>query len=330
MKEIRIKFETTKSMMDYIVSQLSTKFELIFSEKPDYVFFTSGTAHKCFQYDCVRIIIIGENLRPDFNLFDYACGFDKINFGDRYLYYPYYCGVYAKPYMTLALKKHLYSDDYYLKKKKFCNFIVSNGKGADPIREKFFRELNEFKKVDSAGPYLNNMNDEWCVPRGEDIQFREDYKFSLDFENSSYLGYATEKIISGFSGATIPIYWGDPSVNEQFNPKAFVNLHDFKNFDDAIEYIKEIDNSEKLFLEMVKQPILLENSNIPMMLEDSYLINFLSNIFEQSLEDAYRRTNRKIGWGYHYENKYRIGEEMQQDKLINGIYRIKKKLKKKR
>jgi hypothetical protein len=45
---------------------------------------------------------------------------------------------------------------------------------------------------------------------------------------------------------TIPIYWGNPLASLDFNPKAFINCHDYKSFDEVIELVKEIDSNETL------------------------------------------------------------------------------------
>ena len=42
-------------------------------------------------------------------------------------------------------------------KENFCNFVYSNSGWADPIREKFYKEISKYKRVDSGGAYLNNI-----------------------------------------------------------------------------------------------------------------------------------------------------------------------------
>lgn len=326
MKEIKIKFETSMEFQEHIIKSLSHKFEFQICDKPDYVVFDNGTTGKCFQYDCIRILMIGENLRPDFNLFDYACGFDYMEFGDRYLHYPLYCDVHFKPELQLALKKHTYSDEYYLKKQGFCNFVVSNGTDVNPIREDFFEELNKYRKVDSAGRYLNNMPNGWRVPEEEAAAFRKKYKFSLAFENSAYPGYTTEKIIRAFSGDTIPIYWGDPSVTENFNSKAFVNISGYQDFERALNQIREIDSNPELFLEMVKQPIINEESNTAQIIRDEYLLQFFERIFVQEPKEVLRRINKDYGWGFHYENRQKMYQEIEDNKRLNRAFRIMRKL----
>ena len=41
------------------------------------------------KYDCVRLMFMGENMSPDFTVFDYCIGFDFMEFGDRYFRLPF-------------------------------------------------------------------------------------------------------------------------------------------------------------------------------------------------------------------------------------------------
>ncbi|WP_232262536.1 glycosyltransferase family 10 domain-containing protein, partial [Helicobacter pylori] len=77
------------------------------------------------------------------------------------------------------------------------------------------------------------------------------YKFNLCFENSQGYGYVTEKILDAYFSHTIPIYWGSPSVAKDFNPKSFVNVHDFNNFDEAIDYIRYLHTHPNAYLDML-------------------------------------------------------------------------------
>ena len=53
---------------------------------------------------------------------------------------------------------------------------------------------------------------------------------------------------------SIPIYWGNPLVTKDFNPKAFINCNDYDNdFDAVIERIKELDNDPDKYLAMLRE-----------------------------------------------------------------------------
>ena len=86
-KVIKCKF---KENFEWTKKILEERYALVESESPDFVFFGCGSQNDCVDYNCVRIILMGENQRPNFNLFDYAAGFDQIQYEDRYLYFPLY------------------------------------------------------------------------------------------------------------------------------------------------------------------------------------------------------------------------------------------------
>lgn len=96
----------------------------------------------------------------------------------------------------------------------------------------------------------------WWYDEGK-INFLKNYKFTIAFENTKGNGYTTEKLTDAFMACSIPIYWGNPLVTREFNPKAFINCNDFDSFDSVIEYIKLLDNNDELYLEMLSQPPLL-------------------------------------------------------------------------
>lgn len=282
MKTIKIKFVDFYDTYDdfYIYQLLKKKYNVVISDKPDYVIY-SQWGYKHLKYDCIRIYYTGENLRPNFNNCDYAFGFDYIDFEDRYFRLPNYLAFdnYLK-LMDIVDKKHLDKDNLKIRD-KFCNMVCSNG--LNSYRIKFYKKLCDYKNVDSGGKLLNNVGG----PVKSKLEFQKKYKFSLAFENSSSNGYTTEKIIDAFASGGIPIYWGDSRVNEVFNNKAFINAHDFDSEEDLIEYIKKVDNDDKLYLSYIKEPAFVNKNYIKD--EQKKLEKFLYNIFDQPIENAKRR-----------------------------------------
>ena len=63
-------------------------------------------------------------------------------------------------------------------KSRFCNMVVSNSKCKS--RNNFYHLLNQQKKVDSGGKYLNNVGG----PVHDKLDFISKYKFTLAFENT--------------------------------------------------------------------------------------------------------------------------------------------------
>ena len=292
----------------------------IVSSNPDFAFCSANYKYEFIhKYDCVRIFLTGENIRPDFNLFDYAIGFDKtLHFEDRNFYYPQFLSNSQQLKKSIDRPKRPKED--FLSRNKFCNFIVSNAKAADPVRDHLLDTISAYKKVDSAGRYRNNMPDGKNV--ADKLSFMEGYRFSLVPENSSFPGYTTEKIIDAFAAGTIPIYWGDPRVEEQFNKDAFINVMNYQSDAELIERIREIDENEELYLKMLQTPILNPDGNVLNMMEESYLDEYLCHILDQDSKDALRRINYKYGWGQFEERDANYFYEMMNNKAITTLYRI--------
>lgn len=266
------------------INILKKHFDVILCDEPDYVIYSVyGKNH--LHYDCIRIFFTGECLFPDFNEADYAAGFDHLQIGDRYSRVPLYCALKYKPaYDSLANRKVYSQDD--IAGRDFCSFVVSNHMAVSG-RDVFFNKLSEYKQVASGGRYLNNVGG----PVADKIAFLRQYKFNIAFENSSVDGYITEKIVDAFTAGAVPIYYGDPRVAEDFNPKAFINVNDYPSFDAVIERIKEIDANDELYLEMLNQPCVQPGADI------TELEDFLLPIFRRPLSEARRRSHSMFaGW----------------------------------
>ncbi|MGN8436292.1 glycosyltransferase family 10 domain-containing protein, partial [Helicobacter pylori] len=82
---------------------LSQRYKITLHQNPnepsDLVFGSPiGSARKILSYqNTKRVFYTGENEVPNFNLFDYAIGFDELDFRDRYLRMPlYYASLHYK------------------------------------------------------------------------------------------------------------------------------------------------------------------------------------------------------------------------------------------
>ncbi len=285
MKTINLKYVDFWNGFDYkddiIFRFLNNSKEFIVNivdDNPDYIVF-SMFGKENFKYDCVKIFYTGEEFCPDFNLCDYAIGFDYIEFQDRYIRYPlYYTPHYEKDYLMMMNRK---VDD---NNRGFCSFVYSNN-NADYIRNLFFEKLSAYKAIASGGKVFNNQNG----PVKDKIAFERQYKFSIAFENCSHPGYTTEKIVQAFASGGIPIYWGNPLIGKEFNTKAFINLHDFESIDDCIQYIIKVDTDDELYKQMISQQP-KENLATDKLEIEKKLDAFLKNIFDQDVEKAFRRT----------------------------------------
>lgn len=282
MKTVKINFvdfwDDFNPQSSKFFSILSKKFNVIIDDNPEYIFF-SCFGFKHLNYDCIKIFYTGEQVSVDFDLCDYAIGFDYLVFEDRYIRYPYYLLTYTKEeILALNYKKH--QTDQEILSKGFASFIVSNEESISE-RIKFYTLLSSVKSVASGGKAENNLGYNVI----DKIDFISKYKFNIAFENNSYNGYTTEKIVDAFIAGTVPIYFGNPLIHKEFNPKSFVNITSKNDFAKAVERIIEINSNIKLYKSILNEKIIKEDSLIP---SDDDLGNFLYSIFDQELNNAFR------------------------------------------
>ncbi len=298
---------------NFIVNILKEEFDVEISEHPDYLFY-SVFSRDFLDYNCVRIFYTVENLVPDFNLCDYAIGFHYLDFEDRYLRYPYYLldaddgrnGGSRSFALEKALCKHENIEEKIAEKTDFCAFVYTNAEAA-PCRRRIFEALSKYKKVDSGGRYMNNTGG----AVSDKYEFQRKHRFVIAFENTSSPGYTTEKLVEAFAAGAVPIYWGDPKVDQVFNQQSFINCAEYgltaQGTEEAIAQIVKkvisVDRDESQYRKMLCEPAFLPTYSVDGQREA--LRRFLLHIVEQPLEDAYRRN--RYYWGERYERKQRIG-----------------------
>ena len=274
---------------------LREKYDILLDEKnPDFLF-CSCFYEKHFSYDCTKIYYTGENITPDFNIYDYAIGFDRITFGDRYFRLPLY-RLYQKqedgcPHEDSFWKYEL------ARKTKFCNFLYSNDLCASEQRIQLLEAIEIYKHVECGGKIRNNIGGRV----GDKDKWLRDFKFTIACENSSKPGYVTEKIFEALRAHTIPVYWGDTLIAQDFNPRRFINCHDFANFEAVVTEIRRLDEDPEACLAMLKEPWFTDGVP-PLPLDDTALKDFLYHIIEQGPE-ASRRTIRDGFTRHYWENR---------------------------
>ncbi len=309
MKEIRIWFCEHYVMKQRTLSILKKRYRIIIDKKaPRYVFCSSKDLDIYRYRDAVRICYEMENLVPDFSLSDYAMGNAYLTFEDRYLRVTDYmaCEQYRTD-LELAARRHLEIVPG-MAERKFCCMVVSNGTGGDDFRNRLFHALSEYKRVDSGGRYGNNIG----LPQGvaDKLAFQKQYKFVIACENSSSPGYTTEKIVQGFSAGAVPIYWGNPRIEEEFHGKAFVNAHRFRAMDEVVREVAAIDKDPARYLRMLEEPAFA----VDIKQWEQAVEQFLWHIFDQEWEEAFRRN--RVFWGRMYEKRRNIG-----DAAYNAIHK---------
>ena len=291
-----------------ITNILKQRYNVEISDNPDYIFCSVFGYHHFKYNDAIKILVLGENLAPDFNLYDYAIGFYNIKFDDRYLKY------------NILLEEEIYN---LIKSRKtvvdignkgFCAFVYRKNV-CNSMRENLFNKLNEYKKVDSGGFFLNNIGGKIGNSKIDKINFQKKYKFVTACENQQFPEYNTEKILDAFASNAIPIYWGDPKINEIYNEKSFINCNKFENLDEVLTEVKKIDNDDEKYIEMLNEPIFKDEEHFNK--QQKRLKDFLYNIFDKDKPNAKMVEFNKNYYSYKVYIKYFI---------INWFYNVHLKL----
>ena len=281
-RDIRVKYvdfyAEFKPEEHWLYKVLEKKYNVIFSDSPDYLFFSCfGSTY--LQYNCIRIFISNEAVYPNLNLYDYAVTYADFKITDRLL---------PNRDAFEELKSRQLAEDWQEaekllnSKKDFCNFVYSNGFG-DPFREQLFLAVGQYKKVLSGGKFLNNIGH--VV---EDLQsFQSRFKFTIACENSWYRGYTTEKIINAFNAGTIPVYWGNPNISSVINPQAIVNCHDYPDLESVVEEIRRLDEDDEAYKKKLMAPILQQKNMVEDYLQER--ADFVYHIIDQPYATAFRR-----------------------------------------
>jgi hypothetical protein len=181
-----------------------------------------------------------------------------------------------------------------LRNNRFCSITQASH---NDFREQVFNKLCEYKTVTSSGPWKQNIDPSESLNRHqwldsiysgrmdgltyrEKIKFFENYKFniSIHYTNTPYI--LQEKLFHAYFSGAIPIFYGNEFIYEEgFNPKSFINLHEFNNLDDFLDLIKRIDTDEKLYESYIKEPIYV-NNKLPEYMDFDYTLSFLEKIIE--------------------------------------------------
>jgi len=320
MQRIRLAFSDFPgpTNSDAILKILSTRYDVhVTDTNPDYVIY-SVFGYEYLQFEnVVRIFFTGENVRPDFNLCDYAFSYDWLDFGDRHFRAPNFILYDEWRDIVVRRSSALAGIDPC---KNFCNFIYSNG-DSHPIRDRFFHALNAVEPVESFGAHLRNSDREigeaylhkWSARK---IIEQKKFKFSISFENSSTPGYTTEKLVHALCADTIPIYWGDPLVGRVFNPRRFIDMN-VLSFEEAILRVMSLHRDDNAYLDMVNRPF-FANGAAPENLSDRALLAAFEAIFSVPKEKALHRNPHF--WGRKYESRRR--HEIKAARLIDRLDRL--------
>ncbi|MBU2616326.1 MAG: hypothetical protein KKC19_04445 [Nanoarchaeota archaeon] len=240
--------------------------------------------------DFIKIFYASEHVRPNMEECDWAFS----TYLEEEINHPHYFRIASgiindypfSKYMKLPLKRNINFEKIKKEKIKFCNFIYSQE--INP-RNNFFKELNKYKRVDSPGRCMNNMpsishkspkesrlSKNWVKSK---LDFINQYKFTIAFENRTEDGWTTEKLTHPLLVGSIPIYFGNKKVGKDFNSKCFINANDFKSVEEVVKHIVKVDTDNRLYQQYLEQPI-FSNKESVYMSNEKKMLKILTKIIE--------------------------------------------------
>lgn len=210
--------------------------------------------------DKLYLYFSGENSHLRMDQTDYALSFafeDEVN-AANYRRLPLYAIDGDLAGLTADTRPQLLAD--LPEKSQFCEFVYSHDVQA---RNRLCELVARYRKVTCPGKCLNNapsidsqrglspaesrQQDDWFDAR---LPYCRQFKFSIASENERSPGYTTEKILTAFRAGTIPIYYGDPRIAEEFNPASFLDAGALSEAD-LLARIEELDTNPAAYQEML-------------------------------------------------------------------------------
>lgn len=246
-----------------ILRLLRTRFDIQLCSRPDFLLY-SVFGGEFSRHRGIRIFFAGENERPNWDECDFAFTFDHTDHPDHFRW-PLF-GIYGD--CRRLVKQGDSAAALLAAKTKFCNFVYSNPRCEQ--RNRFYELLSKYKPIDAGGKLFNNVGGRIR----DKLEFIAAYKFTIAFENASHPGYTTEKIAEPMWAGSLPIYWGNPLIHQDFNPRGFINYFDYGSLEALVERVIEVDRNDELYLEYLRQPWFPQNQIPPQVSDEKILAQF--------------------------------------------------------
>lgn len=282
MKTLRIgfsdmwdKFNPDYNFFTLLLSTTYPNYTLEVSDTPDVLIF-GPFGQKWKSYSCPKIHYTGENTGPVtgdgvvLNL-----GFQRRDADSNYMRLPLWMleiDWFSADAEKIQNPVPVAADPGPVSlRSKFCAFIVSNP--CQPVRNRAFRTLCEYKEVDSAGKLYNTVGPGLFAGLGggggeaKKVEFLRGYKFCIAYENAASPGYVTEKLFHAKAAGCVPIYWGAPDVELDFNMEGVIDARG-KTDAELIAEVKRIDEDDALWLRMANTPLFRDMNPLFTLLKD--------------------------------------------------------------
>jgi hypothetical protein len=252
-------FQHTNNFFADLIKTINPKMEVIpLGRETDILIYSCfGSNHYTTDRSRTKkIFYTGENIRPNYSECDYSLTFDFEDYDGRNCRLPLWMlqidwfnkKDYENPKFVIPVDQINKNAFIERPKTDFCCMIFNTD---SPFRFETLAKLSRYKYVTTYGKPFGN----WFYGEEDKYQVLAKHKFSVCFENTLHPGYYTEKLFHAKVAGTVPIYWADRHIKEDFNVKGFINLSDFNGVDELIEYIKQVDTNDLLYKQYTGEPL---------------------------------------------------------------------------
>jgi hypothetical protein len=113
-------------------------------------------------------------------------------------------------------------------------------------------------------------------------QVMSDFRYAICFENCSFPGYVTEKIVDCFLAGCIPVYWGAPDITDFVPRETFIDFRRFGSFEELDRYTTDLTEIEAMqYLEAARD--FLSSKSFDKFYVDMLVHEWLDIIDQQAL-----------------------------------------------
>lgn len=275
-------FSLEYGLIKLLLNHAIGSFEVVSSEKeadivltsvfPSYPRIRKNLNLKWPAFPEKTIGVIWENERPNYKKYRFSISSDFDSYGGRNYRVPVWYMQLKWPNITrdmphagkdawqtfeplVEIDSLLHSRDVpgAPDRERFCCFVAKN----EELHRKFAIErLSTIAPVDLYGPITGKP------AQISKYVLLKDYRFNVCFENSTFPGYYTEKLLQSWVGGCIPLYYSDSWFHMDFNPEAAINRIHFSTLDEFVGHVAAIHSSRNDMANLYAQPLLTKRPTL--------------------------------------------------------------------
>lgn len=168
-------------------------------------------------------------------------------------------------FLSLWERRDNYKNKIDNSRENFCAYMYSYDL---QYRVELFNFISKYKRIDALGKSCSNIKEDDRFVYNNEITYNDiavrkysKYKFVLALENGISDGYITEKLINPIIANSIPIYAGPKDVFDIINPKRIIYVYNYSNYEELLNYIKEVDNNDDLYNSIISEEVFIGDLN---------------------------------------------------------------------